>query len=400
MSQIKTALVIGGGVAGPVTALALHKAGVQATVYEAYPSTADGIGGSLAIAPNGLSALRTVDAEDAVLAVARPMPRMVMTFGGKRGGELPGLPGLPPLQLMWRADLHRALHDRAVAQGVQIEHGKRLVSADETASGITARFADGSSAHADILIGADGIRSTVRTLIDLDAPGPRYTGLLGFEATVDHEVQEGPDTMVFAFGKRAYYLYRARPGGGTEWGANLPQERPLSLAEAREVPAADWLRTLYDAYADDDPGRDLVRGTSPERLQILGSLQIMPSLPHWHRGRMALVGDAAHAPSNTSGQGASLAIESAVQLARCVRDLPDAPAAFTAYERLRRDRVEKVAARASKVNRTKAPGPLTRALMPVVMPLMMKTVMKPEKAFGPEQRYEIPWNDRVSAQTT
>ena len=101
-----------------------------------------------------------------------------------------------------------------------------------------------------------------------------------------------------------------------------------------------WLRTLRAAYADDVPGRDLIEHTSADQLQVLGSLQIMPQRPHWHRGRMVLVGDSAHAPSNSSGQGASLAIESAVQLARCLRDLPDVATAFAAYERLRRPRVE------------------------------------------------------------
>ncbi|WP_248961263.1 FAD-dependent oxidoreductase [Sphaerisporangium perillae] len=397
MNKVKTALVIGGGVAGPVAGMALRRAGIEATVYEAYPTTADGVGGSLGIAPNGLAALRAIDAEDAVLAVARPMPGMVMTVGRRRLGEVPALPGLPPLQLVWRADLHRALHDRAVAQGVRIEHGKRLVGVEETASGITARFTDGGTATADILIGADGIRSTVRTLIDPDAPSPRHTGLLGFEAIADFDVPEDPATMIYAFGRRGYYLYRPHPGGGTEWGANLPQDRPLTLAEARRIPAAEWLRTLREAYADDDPGADLVRHTSPDRLHVLGSLHIMPSLPHWHRGRMALVGDAAHAPSNSSGQGASLAIESAVQIARCLRDLPDAESAFATYERLRRPRVEKVAARAARINHAKAPGPLTRAVMPLLMPIMMKTVMAPEKSVGPEQRYVIDWDEPVTA---
>ena len=142
MSKITTALVIGGGVAGPVAAMALRRAGIDAAVYEAYPTTADGVGGSLAIAPNGLAALGTIGAEDAVLAVARPISRMAMAVGTRRFLTQPGLPGLPPLQLLWRADLHRALHDRAVAQGIPITHGKRLVDAEETASGITARFAD------------------------------------------------------------------------------------------------------------------------------------------------------------------------------------------------------------------------------------------------------------------
>lgn len=397
MSKVGTALVIGGGVAGPVTAMALGKAGIDAAVYEAYPTTADGVGGSLAIAPNGLAALRTVGAEDAVLAVARPISRTALAVGTKRFLEQPGLPGLPPLQLAWRADLHRALHDRAVAKGIQITHGKRLVDAEDTASGITARFSDGSHDSADVLIGADGIHSTVRTLIDPHAPDPDYTGLLGFEAVVDYEVPGEPDTMTFVFGRRGYYLYRAHPGGGTEWGANLPQERPMSLTEARQVPAADWLRILRDAYADDVPGRELIQHTSPERLQVLGSLRIMPKVPHWHRGRMVLVGDAAHAPSNSSGQGASLAIESAVQLARCLRDLPDAASAFAAYERLRRARVEKIAAGAAMVNRTKAPGPVARALIPLVMPIAFKTVLAPERAVAPMHRYQIDWDEPVTA---
>ncbi|NES12441.1 FAD-dependent monooxygenase [Micromonospora sp. PPF5-17] len=395
MSRVSTAIVIGGGIAGPVTAMALHRAGIAATVHEAYPSTADGIGGTLALAPNGVAALRLVGADEAVTAIATPIDRQALAMG-RRHVALPALAGVPPLRVVPRAALHRVLHDRAVAEGVRIEHGKRLVGVRETAGGVTATFADGSTATADVLIGADGIHSTVRTLIDPHAPGPRFTGLLGFEAVARHEVAAEPGTMTFAFGRRGYYLYWPEPGGGTRWGVNLPQERPLSLTEARAVPSGEWLARLRAAYGDDDPGRELMRTSSAEELQVVGSLHIMPPVPHWHRGRMVLVGDAAHAPSNSSGQGASLAIESAVQLARCLRDLPDVPAAFAAYERLRRDRVEKVAARAARINRTKAPGPVARAIMPVLMPLFIKAAMDPEKTVGPEQRYVIDWDAPVA----
>jgi 2-polyprenyl-6-methoxyphenol hydroxylase-like FAD-dependent oxidoreductase len=396
MTEVRTAIVIGGGIAGPVAAMALRKAGIAARVYEAYPSTADGVGGTLALAPNGVAALRVVGADDAVAAIAMPITRMAMAVGRKRI-ELPGLDDLPPLQLVHRSDLHRALHDRAVAGGVAIEYGKRLVDARETATGITATFADGSTASADILVGADGIRSTVRGLIDPDAAGPRFTGLLGFEAVARHDVDAAPGTMTFAFGRRGYYLYWPEPGGGTRWGVNLPHEKPLSLTAARAVPPAEWMRTLRTAYADDDPGRDLMLTSSADELQVVGSLQIMPRLGRWHRGRMVLVGDSAHAPSNSSGQGASLAIESAVQLARCVRDLPDIPSAYAAFERLRRRRVEKVAARAARINQAKAPGAVARSLMPLLMPLLMRTAMKPEKTIGPEQRYVIDWDAPATA---
>jgi 2-polyprenyl-6-methoxyphenol hydroxylase-like FAD-dependent oxidoreductase len=396
--KVRSAIVIGGGIAGPVAALALRKAGIDATVYEAYPGTADGIGGALAIAPNGQAALGIVDALDAVTADAVPITRSVMSFGG-RSFELPTLPGLPPMQVVRRGDVHRALHDVAARNGISVEHGKRLVSVDESSDRITARFADGSSATADVLVGADGVHSTVRRLIDPSAPSAGYTGLLGFEAVIDRPVPVDTGTIVFAFGKRAYYLYARLPDGRASFGANLPQDRPMPLTEARAVPAEEWLRRLRDVYGDDTPGGDLVRHIEPDALTVTGSLHIMPSVPHWYRGRMVLVGDAVHAPSNSSGQGASLAVESAVELARCLRDLPDPRSAFAAYEELRRSRVETIAARAAKINRLKAPGPVVSALLPLFMRLLLKVAMRPEKTFGPEVRHRIDWDAPVTPTT-
>jgi 2-polyprenyl-6-methoxyphenol hydroxylase-like FAD-dependent oxidoreductase len=233
-------------------------------------------------------------------------------------------------------------------------------------------------------------------LIDPQAPGPNYTGLLGVEALARHEVDSDPGTMTFAFGKNAYYLYWLEPGGGTRWGINLPQERPMTLTEARAIPNTEWMRVLQASYGQDNPGQDLVRTTDVEGLQVIGSMHIMPSVPNWYRGRMVLIGDAVHAPSNSSGQGASLAIESAIQLARCLRDIPDLPQAFATYERLRRTRVEKVAVRAAKLNHAKAPGPVARVAMKILMPILMKIVMNPEKMIGAEQRYVIDWDAAVT----
>jgi 2-polyprenyl-6-methoxyphenol hydroxylase-like FAD-dependent oxidoreductase len=200
--------------------------------------------------------------------------------------------------------------------------------------------------------------------------------------------------MTFAFGKRAYYLFWKMADGRVTWGANLPSKKYMSLTEARAIPAGQWLRTLRETYAGDHPGELLAHRTTAENLDITGAIHIMPPVPHWHSGRMVLVGDAVHAPSNSTGQGASLAIESSIQLARCLRDLPDATSAFIAYEQLRRERVERITKRGARTNSTKTPGPVGRKAMQALMPVFFK-MMNFEKVMGWEQRYRIDWDAPV-----
>ena len=381
--RIKTAAVIGGGIAGPVAALALRKAGIEATVYEAHDRPADGVGGTIALAPNGVAALGIVGVE---LPASQPADRQVMAVGGKRI-ELPGVAGAGPMHVVRRGDLHRVLRDAFP----DVVSGRRLVSAVSHDDSVIADFSDGSMIKADVLVGADGVHSVVRGLIDPSAPGPRFTGMLAFEGRSRFEVPERPGTMTFAFGKRGYYLYWPAPGGGTTFGVNLPWPRPLTIAEARATPAADWLRTLLEIYGDDTPGGDLLRHIDPADLQVNGALHIMPPVPHWSRGRMVLTGDAVHAPSNSSGQGASLAIESAVELARCLRDISPIHEAFRKYEDLRRGRVERIAAQAARINSTKTPGRLGQALLP----LIIRLALNPEKTSGPALRYRIDWDSTL-----
>lgn len=396
MTAAKTALVIGSGIAGPVTAMALRHAGIESTVYEAYSSRADGIGVTLTIAPNGLDALKIIGADEAVRAIGQPMTRTVMEDGyQERIGEFPGLAGLPPSLALWRDELSRVLHDQAELRGIPTEYGKRLVDVAESADGITARFEDGSTARADIIIGADGIRSTVRRLIDPTAPEPKRTPLLNFGAAADIAVSADPDAMYFVFGKRAFFGYWVQPDGRTAWFGNLPHDELMSSREARRISNAEWLSRLHEIYADDKPGREIIEHTAAENLVVLGSMESMPKVPRWHRGRMVLVGDSAHAPSSSSGQGASMAIESAIQLARCLRDLPDPQSAFAAYERLRRARVEKVITRGARTNSSKTVGTFGKAMMRIMLPIMMKTFLNPEKTLGPEQRYHIDWDAPV-----
>ncbi|GGM05619.1 FAD-dependent monooxygenase [Micromonospora yangpuensis] len=397
-SQTRSALVVGGGIAGPVVAMALQKAGVEATVYEAYPSPADSVGGGLSIAANGLNALDVIGVGDVVRRVGTPMRGTVMqNWAGKVLAEFSPPAHLPPAQFAWRGDLYRALSDEATRRGIRTVYGKRLVAATDTGDQVDVSFADDTRASADVLVGADGIRSTVRSLIDPGAPRPEYAGLLGFAAPVaDTGLPPTRGRLHLSYGKHASCGYLVYADGAGGWFVNLPHREPMTVAQARAVPAQEWLRVLREAFRDDrSPAPELLRSSDPADLLITGPLETMPTVPTWSRGRMVLVGDAVHAASPSSGQGASIAVESAVQLGRCLRDLPYGEA-FAAYERLRRERVERIINAAIRTNRNKA-SPVARMARDLLMPIAMKVAMrmvKPEKMAW-QFEYRIDWDEPV-----
>ncbi|MFD1146990.1 FAD-dependent oxidoreductase [Saccharothrix hoggarensis] len=387
------ATVIGGGIGGPVAAIALRKAGIEATVHERYDRAAGGSGGALSIAPNGVQALEVVGLADAVWDVGTPMTAMEMrSWTGKVLGRFGSE---PPQLLVWRSDLHRVLREEAARRGVTVRHGEEFVTAVDHGSHVTAHFADGSEVDSDVLVGADGIRSTVRAVIDPDAPRPRYSGLLGFGARLARTGE--PSTggvMRLVFGRRAFFGYQVHDDGSGGWFANLPAATPLTTAEARATGSGEWLAVLGEAFARDrTPATRLIGRTDPADLVVTGALEDVPSVPTWSRGRAVLVGDAAHATSPSSGQGASLAFESAVQLARCLRDLPH-DRAFQAYEGLRRARVERIIAQAARTNRDKAAGPVGRVLRDLLMPVALKFV--DQRKFTWQFDHRVEWDDTLA----
>jgi 2-polyprenyl-6-methoxyphenol hydroxylase-like FAD-dependent oxidoreductase len=405
MAGINTALVIGGGIAGPVTAMALRKAGIVATVFEAYDHPATDAGAMLTVAPNGLAALGAVGLEQSVQAAGHPLHEMVMEKGnGKKLMSVPALPGLPPSCTMLRSELLRVIHEGALAQGIAVEHGKRLVDVKEGPDSVTATFEDATTATADILIGADGIHSLVRTLIDPAAPEPEYAGLMSFgfgDFSADGKLNDTKggaiDAMHFAFGKKSFYGYWRQPDGTEVFFSNFPQEKPMTLSEARAIPKEEWLARLRASHVGDKPGERLFAATSVDKMLVAGPMERMPKLPRWHRGRMVLAGDSAHAPSSSSGQGASLAIESAVELARCLRDVDDVASAFAEYEKRRRPRVEAISEQAAKTNSGKTNGAGATFVFGLLMPILRRTILVPEKMFGPVHRFRINWDETVSA---
>src|SRR5215208_402562 len=204
MSRAKKALIIGGGVAGPVAAMALRQAGIDSVVYEAYAGGADDAGAFLTFASNGLDALRTIDAHHIVLSEGFPTPRMTIQSGtGKHLGDVPNggtLPDGTVSQTLKRADLYQALRDEAVRRGARVEYGKRPVDVQTTPDGVVARFEDGTEAVGDLLIGADGIHSRTRRIIDPSAPGARYIPVLnigGYASAVRVPAEPGSFRMIF-----------------------------------------------------------------------------------------------------------------------------------------------------------------------------------------------------------
>ena len=305
--------------------MALQRAGIEAVVYEAHvPGTGDA-GSYLTVATNGLDALRAIDADRPVLAAGFPTPANVLLSGtGRRLGILSNggrLADGTVSHTISRPRLYRALHDEAAARGIRTEHGRRLVGAEVAADGgVTAAFEDGTRATGDLLVGADGVHSATRRLLDPAAPVPRYVGLVNFGGyTPDSAGTAEPGAWHMIFGRRAFFGYVVDPEGGTVWFANVPRPA-VTAAERAATGAEQWQRQLVELFAGDHgPAVDLVAAGT---LELAGdSTHDLPSVPTWHRGPMVIVGDAAHAPSPTSGQGASMAAEDAVVLAKCLRDL-------------------------------------------------------------------------------
>jgi FAD-dependent urate hydroxylase len=370
------AIIIGAGVAGTVSAMALQKAGYEPTVYEAYEHSAGlGQGVFLTLAVNGLDALAAIDAAEAVKALGFATGKIRFSSStGKALGEMPIGPTLPDgtvTRSIRRAELYSTLYALAVERGVSIEHGKRLTSVDRGEGGVRATFADGSRADGDLLIGADGLRSTVRGLIDPNAPRPRYTGMgnVGGFARVASLRSDGGDYRMM-WGRRCFFGYTVSPDGETWWFANPPSRTELTARRIERTTQAQLKAQLVGLLRDDGgPAREIVEATDGEIL--LTNQYDIPRVPVWQRDRAVLIGDAAHAVSPSTGQGASLACEDAVILAQCLRDLPALDAALAEYERRRRPRVARVVAWGAKMGGTKTAGPLTRRLRDLALPLIL-----------------------------
>src|SRR5262249_51799265 len=140
-----------------------------------------------------------------------------------------------------RADLYQGLRRAAEARGVRVEYGKRLVDARRAGRTVVARFDDGSELEADLLVGADGIHSRIRSILDPGGPGLRYLGLLntgGFARGV--EVPGADGTVHFVFGKRCFLGWARHPSGEVWWFANPGRAKEPSREELAAIAPDAW----------------------------------------------------------------------------------------------------------------------------------------------------------------
>jgi len=358
-------LIIGGGIAGTAAALALDKAGFEPVVFEAHPDEGEDIGAFLTLASNGMLALAQFDAAEAVAGTGFPLTTMRVT--GDSGAVLATVPlgehtqPMRRFRCLRRAELADALRSEAARRGLDVRHGRRLVSVAEDDDGVTATFADGGTARGELLVGADGLHSVVRPLTDPSAAPPRYAGQRVFYGYTDRvEPPHEPGRIEMIRGSTAAFGYAVSPQGETYWFARVPGEE-LSDADTADTAPGRWRDLLVPLLRSDaTPAADIVEATG-ERLMVTNARDLS-TVTRWRTPRMLLVGDAAHAASPATGQGASMALEDAVVLAKALRDAPDAGVALDAYERLRRPRVEANIANSARLTKSRMPRRLARTL--------------------------------------
>ncbi len=392
--SIKRVIIAGCGIAGPALGMFLRRIGLEVVVCERRPSEAVDEGLFLGVAPNGMNVLADLDVHRAVEAIS--VPCRGFEFQNARGQVIGTIDRAHDemqfgarLQMVRRGDLHRVLTAHAREAGVDVHFGRALTEIDRTdTSTVVARFAAGSDERGDLLIGCDGIRSMARHLVLPDAPEPSYSGLLDFGGIADSAnipIPTGVNVMVF--GRRAFFGAFKTPTGQVWWFHNSGQKR---LAAGLHEPSVSQAYLLA-LHRDDPPWIGNVIA-STERVVGPFPLNDIIFMPRWHDGRVCLVGDAAHATTPSAGQGASLALEDAMVLAQCIRDIDVPDRAFAAFERARRTRVEAIVKQSRRNGNSKAvSGPVGEWVRDRLLPLFLRLGARWQ---GRQYAYRIDWTHR------
>ncbi len=336
------ALIVGGGVGGLAAGIALQQAGFEVVIFEktTEPPTS---GAGLWLWPNAVAALDALGVADRVRGVSVAHPRVqVRSAQGRDLFTMGGtdLPGAPIANLtVHRPELAAALSE-SLAPGA-IRRGTRVVGAHQDAKGASVTLEGGRSVHGDVVIGADGLMSGLRTQFFDDRP-LRDAGFTAFRAVI--EMPDAPAGGVMTWGCAARFGFMPLTRGRVNWFAAL-NVQPDDVGAGHELKKgllarfAGWPVPIEAAIDRTDPDAILVHRVFDRR-----------PLPRWNLGRIALLGDAAHPMTPSLGQGACQAFEDAVALGRALATEPDVFAALHLYDRVRRHRAHVIAARSRRLD--------------------------------------------------
>jgi 2-polyprenyl-6-methoxyphenol hydroxylase and related FAD-dependent oxidoreductases len=337
-------LVVGAGIGGLVAAGALVQRGFDVTVLEQAPQIGE-VGAGLQVSPNAVKVLRGLGLEDGLKQIAC-VPDAFCGYDWDTGTELYRTPLAGSHERLYgagyyqahRADLHRLISTAVPAERLRL--GARIVAADQDEAGVRVTLADGEILSADVLIGADGIKSIVRQAVG-PSQRPSYTGMTAFRGLIPADRVpagmidrvaanwQGPRGHVIHYYLRNYEMVNIvaimEVDGWTEesWTLPVASDEMLALFEG-------WHPTIRHLLtAIDQPFRWGLYGRAPT--------------PDWGRGRITLLGDAVHPMVPFLAQGAAMAMEDGYVLAGVLDRYRDDPAGgLRAYEGARRDRANAV----------------------------------------------------------
>jgi 2-polyprenyl-6-methoxyphenol hydroxylase-like FAD-dependent oxidoreductase len=349
--QRASVLIVGAGIAGLTTAIALSRAGIDSLVFEQADDVGEcQVGSGLALGYNVGRAFDHLGILEPIMERSSVLTGLeFITDRGKPVATAADLSGELALGIL-RPALHGFLADTCGSERVRL--GAKLVRFEQDEAGVTAQFSGGRTARGDVLIGADGLRSTVRTQL-LGNSEPSYRGYCTRRGILKTDLpQRAPEKIYLGRGER--FLFYPVGQGYVYWTAatNEPSGGKEDGAEIK--------RKVIERFGDwPDPIESLVRNTQ-ESDTFLSDTVDRDWVKRWGEGRVTLLGDAAHPMTWDRGQGASQAIEGAVLLARHLERADDRVAGLRAWEAERIPRTTKV------VRSSRVIGKLQQSRNPIV----------------------------------
>ena len=399
----KKAIIIGCGIAGPALALALNKAGIDSEIYETQKALDDDAGLFHYLSPNGMNVFNVLGIYEKIYNLGHVCNGTALydengnSFAGFDEENAKGEFGANSIMIK-RGVLTKALREEVISAGIGLHFGKKLNDIQDDAgkkSTVTAYFEDDTSAQGDFLVGCDGIHSRTRNIILPDAPSSSYTKLVVAGGYANVDIKNKQHSMIHAhYCKQAYLAYFILPDGEVWWwnAALYPQEQ--TKADLDKTSNKKWQQSMIELYDGDSQAvQDIVN--SPENRFMKYPVSDMPPLDVWYKDNVCLIGDAVHATSPTNGQGAAMASEDAVTLAKCLRDIQIPKQAFGKFQKLRKERVDKIV----KFGRRNGDGYfLTNPVRKWFRNTMIRTMTSPiifnrmkEYYFG----YNVRWNEKI-----